>query len=57
VVNSGFGYNASTIYLKVPVGSVTVSFTNGVAESIEQSEGTLAGASAALVVPPVNVVW
>jgi hypothetical protein len=57
VVNSGVGYDASTVYLKVPVGTVTVSFTNGVAESIEQSEGTLAGANASIVVPPVNVAW
>lgn len=51
------GYGASTIYVKVPVGTVTVNFLNGVAESIEESEGTLAGANASIVVPPINVTW
>lgn len=55
VVRSGYG--ASTVFIKVPVGTVTVNFLNGVAESIEESEGTLAGASAAIVVPPINVTW
>jgi hypothetical protein len=56
-VNSGYGYGASTVYVKVPVGTVTVNFVNGVAESIEESEGTLAGANATIVVPPINVGW
>jgi hypothetical protein len=56
-VNSGYGYGASTIFVKVPVGTVTVNFLNGVAESVEESEGTLAGANATIVVPPINVTW
>lgn len=55
VVRSGYG--ASTVFVKVPVGTVTVNFLNGVAESIEESEGTLAGANATIVVPPINVSW
>jgi hypothetical protein len=51
------GVGAATVFVKVPVGTVKVAFVNGVAESIEQSEGTLAGANAAIVVPPVNVGW
>jgi hypothetical protein len=57
VVRGGYGYNASTVYVKVPVGTITVSFTEGIVESIEDSEGTLVGADASIVVPPVNLVW
>ncbi len=57
VMRGGYGYDAATIYVKVPVGTMKVSFADGVAESIEQSEGTLAGAGASIVVPPVNVGW
>ena len=57
VMRSGYGYDAATVYLKVPVGTVKVSFVDGVAESIEQSEGTLVGGNASIVVRPVNVTW
>jgi len=57
VVRGGYGFNASTVYVKVPVGTTTVTFAEGVVESIEESEGTLAGAGASIVVPPVNLVW
>jgi hypothetical protein len=57
VVQGGYGYNASTVYVKVPVGTITVSFVDGIVESIEESEGTLVGANATIVVPPVNLVW
>ena len=57
VVRSGYGYEASTVYVKVPVGTVTVGFVNGLVETLEESEGTLAGANASIVVPPVNLVW
>lgn len=57
VVRSGYGLNASTIYVKVPVGTINVEFLNGIVESINESEGTLSGANASIVVPPVNVVW
>jgi len=57
VVRGGYGYDASTVYLKVPVGTVTVGFVNGVVETVEESEGTLTGANASIVVPPVNLVW
>jgi hypothetical protein len=43
--------------VKVPVGTITVAFTDGIVESIEESEGTLVGADASIVVPPVNLVW
>ena len=57
VVRGGYGYNASTVYVKVPVGTTTVTFAEGIVESIEESEGTLVGADASIVVPPVNLVW
>ena len=57
VVQGGYGYNASTVYVKVPIGTITVSFVDGIVESIEESEGTLVGANASIVVPPVNLVW
>lgn len=57
VMRSNYGYGASTIYIKVPVGTVTVSFVNGIVESVEQSEGTTAGANAGIVVPPINIGW
>jgi hypothetical protein len=57
VVRSGYGYDASTVYLKVPVGTTTVGFVNGLVERVEESEGTLTGANASIVVPPINLVW
>ena len=57
VVRGGYGYNASTVYVKVPVGTINVSFADGIVESIEESEGTLVGANASIVVPPINLVW
>jgi hypothetical protein len=57
VVRGGYGYNASTVYVKVPVGTITVTFAEGIVESIEESEGILVGADASIVVPPVNLVW
>jgi hypothetical protein len=57
VVRGGYGLNASTVYVKVPVGTINVSFLDGIVESIEESEGTLVGANASIVVPPVDVTW
>lgn len=57
VVRGSYGYNASTLYVKVPVGMVTVGFVNGLVETLEESEGTLEGAGASIVVPPINLVW
>jgi hypothetical protein len=52
-----YGYDASTVYVKVPVGTVKVGFVDGVAETVEESEGTLVGAKATIAVPPINLVW
>ena len=56
-VRGGYGYDASTIYVKVPIGTITVGFVNGLVETVEQSEGTLTGANASIVVPPVELGW
>jgi hypothetical protein len=57
VGRSGYGLQASTIYVKVPVGSMKVSFVNGIVVATEESEGTLVVARSSIVVPPINVVW
>jgi len=57
VVRGGYGVQASTIYVKVPVGSMKVSFVNGIVEATEESEGTLVGARSSIVVPPINIGW
>lgn len=57
VVRQGVGIGTATVYVKVPVGTVKVGFIDGVAETIEESEGTLAGARVTMVAPPVELVW
>lgn len=57
VVRGGYGYDQSTVYLKVPVGTTKVAFADGLVESVEETEGTLVGASASIVVPPVDLGW
>jgi hypothetical protein len=58
VIVPGGGYYLSTIYVKVPVGTLTVSFRDGIVDALDQSEGTLAGAGqVSIVTPPVNVYW
>lgn len=57
VVQSG-GYYPTTIYVKVPVGKLQVSFKDGIVDSLDQTEGTLVGAGqVSVVTPPVNVYW
>jgi len=51
------GFVASTIYIKVPVGTITLTFKNNLVESIEQSEGTTTGGQVSVVIPPINVYW
>lgn len=51
------GFGASTIFVKVPVGTTIVHFSQGIVESIEKSEGTLVGARSSIVVPPINIRW
>ena len=57
VIQSG-GYYPTTIYVKVPVGRLKVSFKDGIVDSLDQTEGTLVGAGqVSVVTPPVNVYW
>lgn len=51
------GYSANTIYVKVPIGTLTVTFKDNVVESLDQSEGTTTGGQVSVVIPPLNVYW
>lgn len=56
-IQGGAGYSASTIYVKVPVGKLAVTFKDGLVESLEQTEGTTSGGQVSVVVPPINVFY
>jgi len=51
------GYSANTIYVKVPIGTLTVTFKDSVVDSLDQSEGTTTGGQVSVVIPPLNVYW
>ena len=57
LIKNSTGYSANTIYVKVPVGTLTVTFKNNVVESLDQSEGSTAGGQVSVVIPPLNVYW
>ena len=57
IITGGNRLTSSTIYVKVPVGKLSIAFLDGVVESLEQSEGTLTGGQVSVVVPPLEVVW
>jgi hypothetical protein len=58
IVQGQSGYYANTIYVKVPVGTLTVTFKDDIVESLDQSEGTLVGAGqVSIVTPPITVYW
>ena len=58
IVQGGAGYFPNTIYVKVPVGTLKVSFKDGIVDALDQTEGTLAGGGqVSVVTPPVNVYW
>ena len=58
MIVQGGGYFPSTIYVKVPVGTLKVSFKDGIVDALDQSEGTLVGAGqVSVVTPPINVYW
>jgi hypothetical protein len=58
IVQGGAGYYPNTIYVKVPVGTLKVSFRDGIVDALDQTEGTLAGGGqVSVVTPPVNVYW
>ncbi len=46
----------STTYIKTPVGRLTVGFTEGIVDSLDQSEGTiLEGNTTTIIAPPIFV--
>lgn len=57
VVQGGVGYTPTTIYVKEPVGKLTVTFKDGLVEELDQSEGTLTGGQVSVVIPPVDVYY
>jgi hypothetical protein len=57
LIQGGVGYSASTIYVKVPVGKLAVTFKDGLVEALEQTEGTTTGGQVSVVVPPINVLY
>lgn len=57
IVTGVAGMTANTIYVKVPVGKMAVSFSDGLVSAIDETEGTLTGARATIVAPPIEIVW
>jgi hypothetical protein len=57
IVQNSQGLAASTIYIKVPVGTLTVTFKDNIVEALDQSEGTTTGGQVSVVIPPLNVYW
>jgi hypothetical protein len=57
IVTGNTGYTANTVYVKVPVGTLSVTFQDGIVEALDQSEGNLTGGQVSVVVPPLEVIW
>lgn len=58
VLGPGGLASVATTYIKTPVGRLTVTFKDGLVESLDQSEGTLlSGGETTIVAPPIFVVW
>ncbi len=56
-VTTGTGLTANTVYVKVPVGSLTVTFENDIVESLDQTEEKMTNGKVSVVVPPLEVYW
>jgi len=56
VQNTG-GYLANTIYVKVPVGTLTVTFEEGLVSALDQTEGNTTGGQVSIVTPPLTRYW
>ncbi|MGV3532606.1 MAG: hypothetical protein ACO1QR_09580 [Chthoniobacteraceae bacterium] len=48
---------SSIVYVKVPAGTLSVTFADGLVSALEQSEGTLASARPKIVPAPFNVIF
>jgi hypothetical protein len=57
LVQTSQGLAANTIYVKVPIGTLTVTFKDNIVEALDQSEGTTTGGQVSVVIPPLNVYW
>lgn len=57
IVTGNTGLTATTTYLKVPVGTLSILFEDGLVSSLEESEGTLSGGQISIVAPPLEVYW
>ena len=57
LVQNSQGLAPNTIYVKVPVGTLTVTFKDNIVEALDQSEGTTTGGQVSVVIPPLNVYW
>ena len=57
LVQTSQGLAANTIYVKVPIGTLTVNFKDNIVESLDQSEGTTTTGQVSVVIPPLNVYW
>jgi hypothetical protein len=58
IIGPGGVLTVATTYVKTPVGRLTVSFKDGIVESLDQSEGTLlSGNETTIVAPPIVVYW
>ncbi len=57
LIQNNQGLAPNTIYVKVPVGTLTVTFKDNVVEALDQSEGTTSGGQVSVVIPPLNVYW
>ncbi|MDD5200837.1 MAG: hypothetical protein PHC88_13650 [Terrimicrobiaceae bacterium] len=58
VAGPGGAVSVVTTYVKTPVGRLTVTFKEGVVQSLDQSEGTiLSGNQTTIVAPPILLYW
>jgi hypothetical protein len=58
VIQGQSGFVPSTVYVKVPVGTLTVTFKDSLVETLDQTEGTLVGAGqVSIVTPPIITYW
>ncbi|MEX1117678.1 MAG: hypothetical protein WEB60_02690 [Terrimicrobiaceae bacterium] len=57
IITSGNSLASSIVYVRVPVGKLSITFLDGIVESLDQSEGTLSGGQVSVVIPPLEVVW
>ncbi|MBE2203590.1 MAG: hypothetical protein IAE94_04575 [Chthoniobacterales bacterium] len=55
LIQNNQGLAPSTIYVKVPVGTLTITFKNNIVETLDQSEGTTRSGQVSVVIPPLTV--